>query len=140
MASFPNLVLYPMLFHCLLVFLLLIKLGHEKTKAVKAKQVDRQKAALDNSAWPESVVKISNSLANQFQLPVIFYALSLVVYVKNPHSVVAFVLLCLFVVSRYIHAYIHTTTNYVPHRFRVFTFGALMLLALLVMLFVSLAS
>ncbi|MEX0828029.1 MAG: hypothetical protein WD005_03660 [Haliea sp.] len=39
-------------------------LGRRKFAAVKADQVDRNATALDNEAWPEAVIKISNNLAN----------------------------------------------------------------------------
>jgi hypothetical protein len=36
----------------------------------------------------------------------------------------------LFVLSRLLHAYIHSGTNYVRHRFNAFAFGAIVLLAM----------
>ena len=46
---------------------------------------------------------------------------------------VAVIVAWLFVISRMLHAYIHTGTNYVPLRRKVFMFGALMVLALSVL-------
>ena len=38
------------------------------------------------------------------------------------------VLAWIFVVSRFVHAYIHTTSNHVPTRFNAFAVGAIVLL------------
>lgn len=123
----------PLLAHMLLVFALFIKLGIEKTKAIRAGQVNRAAAALDNTVWPEGVRKVSNNIDNQFQVPMMFYALSFIAYLSGSSGPVTLAMLGLFAASRYAHAYIHITSNYVPHRFRTFVFGTLVLLALSIM-------
>lgn len=138
MPTENTLIFVPVLAHMLLVFALFIKLGIEKTKAVRAGQVDRALAALDSQAWPEPVRKVSNSIDNQFQLPMLFYALSFIAYLSGHGGPVVVALLGLYVVSRYVHAYIHITSNYVPQRFRAFLAGTLLLLALSIMQLLSL--
>lgn len=130
MTTEPSLIFIPLLFHVLLVFGLYIKLGMEKGKAVSAKRVDRAAAALDNRAWPEAVLKVSNNIDNQFQIPMLFYALTFVAYLTEQTNAVMITLLGVFVASRYIHAYIHINSNYVPYRFRAFTAGTLLLLGI----------
>lgn len=120
----------PLLAHVLLVFALYIKLGIEKSKAVKAGEVNRNAAALDKNAWPPAVLKVSNNIDNQFQLPMLFYALTFIAFLTGNTGQVVVASFTLFVVTRYIHAGIHITSNYVPHRYRVFLVGALLLLAL----------
>jgi len=132
MSPDSPLIFLPLLAHLLLVFALFIKLGIEKSKAVDARQVDRAAAALDKRAWPDAVMKVSNNIDNQFQVPMLFYALTFVAYLTQHTSALMIGLLGLFVVSRYVHAYIHITSNYVPHRFRAFLAGILLLLALTV--------
>ncbi len=130
MSVNPQWIFIPVLAHLLLVFALFIKLGIEKSKAVKARQVDRAEAALDNRVWPEAVMKVSNNIDNQFQVPMLFYALSFIAYLTEDANALMIGLLAAFVLSRYIHAYIHTSSNHVPHRFRAFLVGILILLAL----------
>src|SRR5690554_7652837 len=72
------------------------------------KAVDRQQVALDNRLWPEDTVKVSNNIANQFEAPVLFYALCLAFLGLNAVSAVALFLASLFVLSRYLHAWVHT--------------------------------
>ena len=100
---------------------------------VKAGQVNRQQAALDNGVWPEDVVKVSNNIANQFEAPVLFYVLCLVIYSIDAAGTAAVVLAWLFALSRYAHAYVHVGSNYVPMRLRLFLVGCLVLLAMLIL-------
>ena len=127
-----HLIFIPMLSHMVLVFILYIRLGIEKSKAVNAGSADLEKTALNTKAWPQHVVKVSNNIGNQFETPMMFYILSVVLCVTNSVNVVVLSLMSIYVLSRYIHAYIHVTTNYVPHRFKVFLAGVLILLGLVI--------
>ncbi|TRY29376.1 MAPEG family protein [Aliiglaciecola sp. M165] len=131
----PNYIFWPVLAQIFLTLTLFIILGMRKTKAVKAGEVDRKKASLDNRVWPEDVVKVSNNIANQFETPVLFYILCLVIYLINAVDMVAMVLACLYAVSRYAHAYAHVGSNFVPMRFRIFLFGS----AILIFMFIFVA-
>lgn len=126
-------ILWPVLAQVFLTLVMFIVLGMRKAKAVKAGGVNRQQAALDNRVWPEDVVKVSNNIANQFEAPVLFYILCLVIYSVNAAGTVAIVLAWLFVLSRYVHAYVHVGSNYVPMRLRMFLFGCVVLLAMLIL-------
>lgn len=126
-------IFFPVLAQVLLTLAMFIILGARKAKAVKAGQVNRQQAKLDNRAWPEDVVKVSNNIANQFEVPVLFYVLCLVIYSISAASMVAIVLAGLFALSRYAHAFVHIGVNYVPLRLRMFLVGCLVLIAMLIL-------
>jgi len=98
-------------------------LGVRKARAVKSDSVDLAKTALDNDAWPDDVLKVSNNIRNQFQVPVLFYVLCFMFYSIDAVNVAVVYLAWAFVISRVIHAYIHMSSNYVPARFGVFTIG-----------------
>ncbi|WP_342631458.1 MAPEG family protein [Marinobacter alkaliphilus] len=132
-------IFWPVLAQVFLTLIMFIVLGVRKAKAVKAGQVNRQQAALDNRVWPEDVVKVSNNIANQFEAPVLFYVLCLVIYSIGAAGTAAVVLAWLFALSRYAHAYVHIGSNYVPMRLRLFLVGALILLAMLILAAWSLA-
>lgn len=133
-------IFWPVLAQVFLTLIMFIVLGLRKAKAVKAGEVNRQQAALDNRVWPEDVVKVSNNIANQFEAPVLFYTLCLVIYSINAAGTAAIALAWLFVVSRYGHAYVHVGTNYVPMRLRLFLLGAVVLLAMLALVAWKLAA
>lgn len=124
----------PVLIQVLLTLIMFLILGARKSKAIKAGGVDRQKAALNNSAWPEDVVKVSNNIANQFQMPNLFYVLCIFFYTTNTVNTAVLVIAWLYVLTRIIHAYIHISSNYVPARYRAFLISAI---CLIVMTFIA---
>jgi len=125
-----DLIFLPVLAHILLIFMVYIYLGRVKTRAVKEGNVDRQKASLNPKAWPEYVVKVSNNLDNQFESPILFYMLSVIYYLTNHVNSILVSIMGIYVLSRYIHAYVHVTSNYVPYRYKFFVIGLLTLLVL----------
>ena len=133
-----DLIFLPVLAHVALVFMLYIYLGIVKSRAVKEGSVDRKKAALDPKAWPESVVKVLNNLGNQFESPVIFYIISIIYYLTNNVDSFLISIMSIYVLTRYMHTYIHVTSNFVPYRFKLFLVGVLILLALTVWLILKL--
>ncbi len=126
-----HLIFWPVLAQILIPILVLILNGKRKSLDVKSGAFDREKAAMDNEAWSRPVVLTSKNLANQFQLPVIFYVLCLTLAIIDAVSTVTLVVAWVFVATRYVHAYVHVSTNYVPARLRAFLLGALSLFILL---------
>ncbi len=135
-----QLIFIPVLLQMLLVFAMFIRLGIVKSKAMSAGLADRSKTALDTKAWPENVVKVSNNIANQFETPVLFYILLLVIYLTESVNSAALGLTFAYVISRYIHAYIHVTSNTVPYRLKAFLFGVFILMGLTIWLLIKLIS
>ena len=133
-----DLIFLPVLAHVVLIFMLYIYLGIVKSKAVKEGTIDRKKAALDPKAWPEPVVKVINNLGNQFESPIIFYIISIIYYLTNNVDSLLISVMSLYVLTRYMHTYIHVTSNFVPYRFKLFLVGVLILLALTVWLILKL--
>ncbi len=126
-------IFWPVLAQVFLTLMMFILLGVRKSKAVKAGDVNRKQAALNNRVWPEDVLKVSNNIANQFEVPVLFYVLCLVLYSINAAGVVAIVLAWMFALSRFAHAYVHVGSNYVPMRFRLFLVGCLVVNTMLML-------
>ena len=112
------------------VYVALIK---AKLRAKAAGQVELARAAIDDTAWPESVRKINNNIRNQFEVPVLFYVLAGALWALDAVHEVALIVAWLFVLSRVVHAWIHIGSNYVPARRRMFTFGWLAVLAMAVL-------
>lgn len=123
-------ILLPLLVQISLTLIMFLILGARKTTAIKAGDVDRAKAALDNSAWPEPVVKASNNIANQFQTPILFYVLAILFHMTNTVSLTVLVLAWIYSVSRLIHAFVHVGSNFVPARFGLFLIGVVSLMAM----------
>ncbi len=127
----PQLIFVPVLAHFALVIFLYTLLLRRKMSALKVKEVNLKDTALNCKAWPDqAVLKCSNNLDNQFQAPMLFYALCFVLSAVDGVNQGTLVLAWAFVFSRYFHAYIHVGKNYVPHRMRAFAFGIATLVCL----------
>lgn len=120
----------PVLAQVGLTIVVYVALGVAKSRAAKAQAVDRERAALHADAWPESVLKINNNLRNQFEVPVLFYVVCFVLVAVGTTGALVQVLAWLFVACRAVHAWIHTRSNYVPARRRVFMAGVVIVLVL----------
>jgi len=134
-----HLIYWPVLAQLLIPILVLMLNGKRKSDDVRSGEFDREMAAMDNEAWSRPVVLTSKNLANQFQLPVLFYVLCLILASIDAVAAVPLTVAWVFVVTRYIHAYVHVSTNYVPARMRAFLVGAASLIVLFVLTVQALA-
>jgi hypothetical protein len=134
-----RLILWPVMAQILLTWIMFIILGLRKSNDLKKGLIDKSKTALDNKAWSDNVIKVSNNIANQFQTPILFYVLSLISISLNIVTTTTLVLAWIYVISRYLHAYVHIGSNYVPHRMNIFLIGCIALIAMTVSCFWQLA-
>ena len=129
-----QLILLPIVAQALLTIALYILLNIAKVRAAKAGDVNEQRRGLHDDAWPDYVLKINNCIRNQFEVPVLFYVLAISFAVIDAVNPAVMILASLFVASRLVHAYIHTGSNYVPARRRIFTLGVIIVLLMALML------
>lgn len=134
----PDWIFWPVLAHMALVVFLYLKLANAKIAAVVAGNVDEKRRALHDDAWPDNVLKISNNLNNQFQLPLAFYTVSLLLWVLNAISWPILILAWAFTLGRYAHTYIHIGSNIIRYRFEVFRATAFIFFAMVIMVGVTL--
>ena len=123
-------ILYPLLVQVALTFVLMIWLAVVRTKTASCGEVRLTEIALDASGWPDDSVKIANCVLNQFQLPVLFYLLCVLLMITANLSTQQIIFAWIFVASRVFHVFIHTGTNYVLHRFYAFLAGFVTLIVM----------
>lgn len=126
----------------LLTMAILVLMGRERVPRVMSGEIRMADIAVERTAYPLKARLLSNSFDNQFQLPVLFYVAALLALFSTAVSWVEIVLAWLFVALRYAHAIIHVTSNYLYHRFALYTAGLAVLALLwlwLVLRFVVLA-
>jgi hypothetical protein len=123
-------VLLPLFVEVALTFALVFWTAQARTAAVRSGKAKMRDIALGQPNWPPRAIQIANSYNSQFQIPVLFYLLTLLAIVTRHADVLFVVLAWLFVITRLAHAYIHTGTNYVPHRFYAFAAGVIILLVM----------
>lgn len=122
--------LLPAFVHVALVLSLLVRTGSARVGAVRSGQVKIKDIRSDNTKWPEPLQLISNNYANQFELPVLFYALLGFLLIAGLSDTVQIVLAWAFVASRLVHSVIHTGSNDIRQRFRAFLAGVAILTAM----------
>ncbi|MBN9082985.1 MAG: hypothetical protein BGP04_02175 [Rhizobiales bacterium 62-17] len=122
-------ILLPVFAYVLLVLIVLIELGRRRGQAVKAGEVG-QDPSLRENAWPNYVTQVSNDFRNQFEIPVLFLALVAFAMFTRKADLLFVVLSWVFVVSRYVHAFIHTTSNRLNWRLSAYFIGVIVLMAM----------
>jgi hypothetical protein len=125
-----NLIFWPVLLQILLILWMYGLLAYRKARAVKTGNVNLKATALDNKAWPADVLKVSNNIDNQFEVPIVFFVLCILFHSIQQVDSLVLALAWAYVISRYVHAYVHVGSNFVPLRMRIFTLGCLFLLAM----------
>ncbi len=123
-------VILPVLVQVGLTFLLLLWLGRSRVSRLRSGEVRVKDIALGERNWPTRILQIQNSYHNQFELPVLFYALVALALITRKADMLFVVMSWMFVASRLVHAAIHTTSNRLVWRFQAFTVGVLILAAM----------
>jgi hypothetical protein len=112
-------ILWPMLAQIGWTFLLYVWLTVERARAVARGEVKYSAFEFSRNE-PPSVARITRNLANQFELPVIFYAAVVLLVVIGRVTTLDVLAAWVFVGGRVIHTLAQTRTNDVPLRGRVF--------------------
>lgn len=120
---------WPLLAHVLLVYILYGLLSLRRGKAVREGRT-RKSDFRENRDEPAECLFVKNSLSNQFELPVLFYACSILLYIVEADNLTAVALAWLFVILRYAHAYVHVTSNDLRYRSPLFALGFVVLAAM----------
>lgn len=76
---------------------------------------------------PDSMLRWGDNLKNQFELPVLFYLLVVLLLITEQNSLAYAILAWVFVMSRLVHSFIHIKTNHILHRRNSFMIGVLAL-------------
>ena len=121
--TYETLLVYPVLAQILLMLLGLVWLGYLRVRDVQQKRVYVKAIAVSSAGWREEIQKVSNNFNNQFQVPVLFFVLCLLVMLLKTGSLLFVGLAWGFVASRVLHSLIHITYNNVLHRFVVYLTG-----------------
>jgi hypothetical protein len=104
-------VLLPLFVEVILTFGLMLGMGVLRNNDYRSGVVKPQEIALREPKWPARTTAVANSFSNQFELPVLFYVLTILEWVTR-HAGVLFVWLAwVFVIFRVLQAYVHVTNN-----------------------------
>jgi hypothetical protein len=113
-----------------LTFALLLGMFWTRRQALVSKQTRIRDIALGQPNWPPRATQISNCYANQFELPLLFYALIALALPLRKVDLVLVLLSWVFVVTRFAHAGVFVSSNDLGRRSVAWFAGALVLLAM----------
>jgi hypothetical protein len=108
-------ILLPLFVEVILSFALLFWLGPLRARDVRS-GVRLEDVALREPKWSPGTLQVAYAFSNQFELPVMFYVLTILADVTHLAGVVFVVLAWVFVIFRLLHAYVHVTSNVVRLR------------------------
>jgi hypothetical protein len=112
-------ILWPMLAHIGLVFVLYAWLTVVRVRAVRRGEIEYA-CFVTGREEPLAIARITRNLANQFELPAIFYALVVLLVALGRVTAIDVAAAWVFVMGRVIHALVQTLTDNVPLRGQVF--------------------
>ena len=120
-------ILIPLFIEVALAFALLFGMAALRTRDIKNGAVDRRNIALREPNWPARTTQFANAFANQFEIPVLFYVLVILLIVLHHAGWVFVILAWLFVLFRILQAGIHVTANNVLWRGQAYAVSVLIL-------------
>jgi hypothetical protein len=125
-----QMVLLPVFVQIGLTFALLLSMVSVRTRALKGREVSLKDIALGQPNWPTRATQIGNCFKNQFELPLLFYALIALAFPIRHADLVIVMLSWVFVVTRFAHAGIFVSSNNVQRRSLAWFAGVLVLFAM----------
>jgi hypothetical protein len=120
--------LLPIFAQIALTFGLLIWMVGARRQALANRETRIKDIALGEPNWPVRATQIGNCYRNQFELPVLFYALIALALPLRHADYIILLLSWVFVISRLVHAGVFVSSNDLGRRSTAWIVGALVLL------------
>lgn len=118
---------YPALAQILWTFVVMAIMFQRRRAAFAGKQVRYADVAVSPERYPEPARLAAANFSNQFETPVLFYALVMLAMAVNATGYLMAALAWGFVATRIAHTLIHVGTNDMRLRASVFTVGVALL-------------
>jgi hypothetical protein len=120
-------ILLPLFVQVLLTFCVMFGMMYCRTSTLQRGETRFEDIALREPNWPIRATQFGYSFSNQFELPVLFYVLTILEIVTRHADLLFVVLAWIFVVTRVFQAVIHVTNNNVRVRGAFYGVGAIIL-------------
>lgn len=111
-----------------LTFLVWVYMYIRRISFINSRKINPNELATSNALaqiTPPSVSNPSDNLKNLFEIPVLFYALVLYLYITNQVDTVYVNVAWIFVAFRVLHSIVHCTFNLIMLRFYLYLFATL---------------
>ncbi len=124
-----QLLLLPAFVQFALTVYVLTRMGLGRVRAVRSGQVKHSEIDT-KTAYSETVQKLANNYQSQFELPALFYVVLVFALATELIDYLLIGLAWAFVGARLVHSYVHTGSNRIATRFKVFVAGLVFLVAM----------
>ena len=123
---------YPALAQIAWTLVVLVIMFMRRRRAVLDKQVRLSEVRVSTDGYPDHARKAAANFSNQFETPVLFFALIMLAIETGATGYIMAVLAWLYVATRVIHTLVHIGPNQIPVRGGVFAIGVLCLVGMLI--------
>ncbi|HET9716599.1 MAG TPA: MAPEG family protein [Pseudolabrys sp.] len=120
-------ILLPLFVEVILTFVVMFGMMYHRTSALQKGEARYEDIALREPNWPVRATQFANSYANQFELPLLFYVLTILEIVTRTADLLFVALAWIFVFMRILQAAVHVTNNDVRFRGAFYGLGAAVL-------------
>jgi len=125
-----QMILAPLFVQVALTFALMLGMMLRRSSSLLRGETRIEDIAMREPNWPRRAAVFGNSFSNQFELPVLFYVLTILVIITRQADLLFVLLAWVFVVLRVLQALVHVTSNDVRQRGALYGAGAIVLLAM----------
>jgi len=130
-------IIYPMFTLVALTFIIGFSTGISRLISAKKGLVDRRYFKLfAGYSAPDNIVKLGRNFSNLLEVPVLFYAVGIILLALDINNQLMLGFAWAFVALRIVHSIIHVTYNNPIHRFLVFLLSSSVILIMWVQLII----
>ena len=120
-------ILLPLFVQVFLMFALLIWMGVRRGADLKGGTVRYGQIALREPNWTPRTLQAAYAFSNQFEIPVLFFVLTILVIITRHADFIFLMLAWVFVATRVLHALVYVTSNDLRLRSSIFGVGVIVL-------------
>lgn len=125
----PTAILFPVLMQVALTLGVLVAMGPARAQSMRenGQKLTDDDVRIGQNKWSTQAVKVAKNYANQFELPVLLYAVVAFALITSAVDLQMVGLAWIFVLSRVVHTAIHIGPNVVMWRGMAFLVGFVVL-------------
>lgn len=123
-------ILLPLFVEVALTFALMLGMMYFRGTSLIRGETRLEQIALREPNWPVRARQFAYAFGNQFELPVLFYVLTILAIITRHADFLFVVLAWIFVAFRVLQALVHVTSNNVRYRGAFYLVGAMVLLVM----------
>lgn len=122
-----QMILLPLFVQVLLTIALGLMMAVRRRQALMSRETRWQDIALREPGWPKDAMAVGNAWLNQFEVPVLFYVLTILALITKQADTLFVMMAWIFVLMRILQAGVFVTSNHVPTRGAFFGIGVIVL-------------